>query len=127
MKVWRDRKRKDPAYCEKMRAYSAGRKNKSYKERSRWAGLRYHDKKVGREFTLSFADFMRHAVSPCLYCGKEAAGGVDRLNSDIGHIPDNCVPCCYTCNKMKSALTLEEFVLHIEAIHSRIHVIADAV
>lgn len=118
--------REDPAWRAKMRNVQAKNRTAAGPEILRWRALRSHDKKVGRDFTLSFSDFMLHAVSSCIYCGKEDAGGVDRLNSDIGHIPDNCVPCCYTCNKMKMAMTLEEFALHIEAIHARFKLIAAA-
>lgn len=42
--------------------------------------------------------------------------GVDRINSDIGYEPNNCVPCCIVCNRMKMALTVEQFVQHVNRV-----------
>lgn len=35
--------------------------------------------------------------------------GADRIDSTLGHTPDNLVPCCITCNMMKSKMTTSEF------------------
>lgn len=75
----------------------------------------------------------------CYYCGAEPSednqwnkkskrktedtiiriNGIDRVNSDIGYEPGNCVSCCPICNTMKSDLTVEEFKNHIKKLYNR--------
>lgn len=46
--------------------------------------------------------------------------GLDRVDSALGHTPDNVVPCCYECNTAKSALSLDAFLELIRRIfHNR--------
>lgn len=35
--------------------------------------------------------------------------GIDRVSSDDGYTPDNCVPCCFQCNRAKNNISIEEF------------------
>lgn len=44
--------------------------------------------------------------------------GVDRIDSSIGYFVENLVTCCVTCNKMKMALGVAEFLAHIVKIYS---------
>ncbi len=44
--------------------------------------------------------------------------GIDRLSSKKGYIRTNCVPCCETCNYLKSAYEYDEFISLIENIFS---------
>jgi hypothetical protein len=38
--------------------------------------------------------------------------GIDRVDNSIGYTPDNCVPCCTQCNRIKlDHLTYEEMLL----------------
>lgn len=54
--------------------------------------------------------------SPRLYSYKMprrlelVANGIDRKDSNVGYIFENCVTCCSTCNRAKGKLTEEEFV-----------------
>jgi hypothetical protein len=36
--------------------------------------------------------------------------GIDRINSGLGYTTDNCAPCCYECNRIKSDKTENEFL-----------------
>ena len=70
------------------------------------------------EFTLSIEKFRELVTSNCFYCGatpsniKKQPGhngefiynGIDRVDSSIGYIEENCVSCCATCNKAKLAI-----------------------
>ena len=47
------------------------------------------------------------------YRGVVKYNGVDRVDSDLGYIKSNVVPCCYICNVMKWELTVEQFKNHI--------------
>jgi hypothetical protein len=53
--------------------------------------------------------------SKCHYCSgelPETGCALDRMNSKLGYSISNVVPCCTSCNTMKSkTLTYEEMVL----------------
>jgi len=58
-------------------------------------------------------------TQPCHYCGETPNGtlnGIDRQDSTIGYIPENCVPCCPTCNYAKQQLSPEEFIWHCNKV-----------
>jgi len=40
--------------------------------------------------------------------------GIDRVNSDLGYIISNCVPCCSSCNYAKRDKTIYEWCAFIE-------------
>lgn len=89
----------------------------SYKQRARRKGI---------EFSLTVEQFRQLTSGDCFYCGVEPKqvmrpknkrnrfgdytyNGVDRINSNLGYIIDNCRSCCGICNKAKRDLTDEEF------------------
>lgn len=43
--------------------------------------------------------------------------GIDRIDSSKGYNKENCVPCCFLCNKMKSNLYYKDFLHHIGKIY----------
>ena len=48
----------------------------------------------------------------CRYCSKslpKAGSGVDRTDSTIGYVANNCVSCCSACNKIKGCLEMAGF------------------
>lgn len=62
----------------------------------------------------------------CYYCGCEPQqktsskilyNGVDRLNNNLGYLPNNCVSCCGKCNWMKLDKTEKDFLGHINNIN----------
>lgn len=74
---------------------------------------------------LSLADYVRLVTAPCFYCGQLPQqtphgvwmcglglkrNGIDRVNNEVGYMPDNCVPCCTSCNREKRAQTQAVFV-----------------
>lgn len=90
-------------------------------------------KKRDLEWNLSATEFEDLAKSRCTYCGKSAGrrklwregepvvsferlNGVDRADSTKGYTPDNCVPCCTTCNRFKSKMSQKEFIRHVRRI-----------
>lgn len=82
-------------------------------------------------FTLNEADLIRLFSGNCFYCGASPSNtakdglveftynGIDRINSDIGYCIENCVSCCWTCNRMKGCLTHDEFLTKITQIFSK--------
>jgi len=89
----------------------------------------------GLVFRLTEEEFLEVTGLPCWYCGceprKEARkgvtgsyvyNGVDRVDNRDGYVYENCVPCCGTCNSMKSNRSLEDFLAKVRsiAIHMRL-------
>ena len=82
---------------------------------------------------LEFGDFLELSQKICEYCGgfqsnsvniantdrnssqyakdngKFLYNGLDRIDSNLPHTKENCVPCCKHCNYAKRDRTLEEF------------------
>ena len=85
---------------------------------------------------LKFEEFNQLIGQDCFYCGAKPTiheslidrsnksepmlkhNGIDRLDSTIGYEKDNCVPCCYICNRAKAQLNTKEFLAHIEKIYN---------
>jgi hypothetical protein len=69
--------------------------------------------------TLTYDEF-KCLIRDCEYCGRsvEELGsmGIDRVDNTLGYVFSNCVPCCGTCNTMKMALGLSEFLDHVRRI-----------
>lgn len=80
----------------------------------------------GNDFNLTLDEFKKFCSSNCFYCGNEPNGkmqtgrdkrnGIDRINNSIGYQLDNCVSCCWTCNRMKGKMTHQDFIEHIRKI-----------
>lgn len=76
----------------------------------------YHAKKRGNQMLLSLQDFKDIVEKPCRYCGDSQKIGVDRINNTLGYTKENTSPCCSTCNYMKKAMSLEDFLSHVRKI-----------
>ena len=59
---------------------------------------------------LSDNEYNEFITDNCIYCGRDNASGIDRVNNAIGYEKTNCAPCCKTCNLMKSNFTTDEFL-----------------
>jgi hypothetical protein len=86
-------------------------------------------------FELSLEQFKSFIFQNCIYCdsapklsifsGSEKYGrkekrltynGIDRVDSNIGYIFNNCITCCSICNRAKSDLPLEDFQQWIDQL-----------
>jgi hypothetical protein len=84
---------------------------------------------------LSFEEFLAITQMPCNYCNASPSNsftavyrgsvqgtfnysGLDRIDSSKNHTLDNVVACCKTCNRMKSDMSMIDFIQHIEKICS---------
>lgn len=77
---------------------------------------------------LSHDDVFKLVTSNCHYCGSEPlnkyvhrgfifmSNGIDRVDSSIGYIKENCVTCCKHCNWAKREQSLDEFLGWVEKI-----------
>lgn len=85
-----------------------------------------------REFSLSYEDFLNFVnEKECHYCGnsiewtefglKSCGTGhnLDRKDSSLGYSKENCVVCCWTCNRMKCNLGYSEFIAIVKRISER--------
>lgn len=80
------------------------------------SGYKFSDKKYNRgECTLTPRWIIENIfnVGKCHYCGKELPYtelGCDRKDSNLPHIPENCVPCCTECNCKKKTMSYVDFL-----------------
>ena len=89
-----------------------------------------HKKNI--EFALTKEEFKEIVKQPCHYCGTEnssrtmakptangafVSNGIDRIDSSLGYIKGNCLPCCTICNVMKNDLSYQDFLSHIRKIY----------
>jgi hypothetical protein len=73
--------------------------------------------RIKRDFQLSYEEFLTLWKKDCSYCGSTIDSvGIDRVNSSIGYILDNCVPCCFDCNGLKSNRELDKWLDKMEKI-----------
>lgn len=74
-------------------------------------------------FELTLDEFNTITEQPCCYCGEynndyfgKKYSGVDRVNSSIGYIFNNVVPCCTICNRMKLDYLLTDWFAKMKQI-----------
>ena len=107
-------------------------------------GYKGNAKSRGYYWSLTLTDFMSLIERDCTYCGTPAplkqlnrtnkekhwtpewekqlvipANGIDRVNNTLGYTPDNCIPCCTSCNMMKRNMTFETFIQQCKRIASK--------
>jgi hypothetical protein len=51
------------------------------------------------------------------------AFGIDRIDSNLGYVIDNVVPCCKDCNYMKRAYSAEHFSIATQNIYDKISIL----
>jgi 5-methylcytosine-specific restriction endonuclease McrA len=97
-------------------------------------------KERGYTFELSVEDFMEMTQQDCEYCGSSPSNvydhrtksentsyrpfiynGIDRVDNTKDYTRENCVPCCKICNRAKSDLPLDQFMLWIKNLVGRMN------
>ena len=75
-------------------------------------------KKRGLSWELPIEIFFGLTKKSCTYCSQapDPVNGVDRVDSSLGYMVENCVPCCGPCNRMKMAMPLSEFIERVKRI-----------
>lgn len=128
---------------DKLRAINNKHKNKEYylknkniiyqrtnqylmknKEQRFLTNYKYSDKKKSLICNLTIEWIKENITSKsCTYCGDTENISCDRIDNSKGHTKDNCVPCCYTCNKTRmnnySFEEMKEIGLVIKRIKER--------
>lgn len=102
--------------------------------KSMYKGYGASAERRGIPFELTKELFAELIKQNCHYCGSEPSpsktkvrksdpdavfecNGVDRIDSSAGYTPCNSVACCPLCNKMKSALSISDFLDHVSKIN----------
>jgi len=89
-------------------------------------------KRRGYMWGLSAEEFFSITQQNCHYCGSlpserrdskrynggYVCNGVDRRNNEHGYIPENALPACKDCNRMKGTMTYEQFVVYLRKVGS---------
>ena len=90
---------------------------------------------------LTFEQFYTLSQQNCFYCSKPPSNkrktifsysseyhknncefiynGIDRINNNLPHIYENCIPSCKECNLSKRNMSLEDFYNMIVKIHNK--------
>ena len=112
---------------------------------------KYKDLDNGNKYIMSMEDFMYKAIvvrnkifeltedeyynllnGECFYCKQSTFMyhnkiSIDRVDSDIGYLWDNCVPCCSCCNYLKNEIYIDKFLKSVLKIaHNFKSIIKDA-
>jgi len=145
VRAWRAKKNTDPVYreivLEKSRAsYDERRSDDAFRAKNAERANTYFKKNKtnpefalkrckmgakhrGLDWTLTDESAVKMMTSPCVYCGVLLEiNGIDRMDNTKGYVPDNCVPCCETCNFLKACLdplTFIERCRHIAGVEDR--------
>lgn len=89
-------------------------KEKRKSVEKRYSQYKHSAKKRNLKFTLTIEEFSKFKAVPCHYCGDVLENyGIDRVDSSVGYVDGNIVPCCETCNRMKSDHVQDDWVSHI--------------
>src|SRR5688572_13700167 len=67
---------------------------------------------------LTYPYFKKLTQENCYYCGQiDKYNGIDRVDNNEGYSYWNSRACCSRCNRMKSKMTLDEFLEQVRKIH----------
>ncbi len=95
---------------------------------------RYQAKQRNYPFELTNEEAQKLITSDCFYCKASPSNrlksyndhaefcynGIDRLDNTKGYTLENCVACCYLCNRCKSDLSYEAFTAWIAAVSNNL-------
>lgn len=125
---------------QKEQLVARSKKEPGYAIRTSILNVYKHNAKVAeREFSLSREEFEALIFLPCKYCGIIAGNitkcgkeilhhnGIDRIDSDLGYVKENCVACCKRCNQAKTDSKLEDFITWIKKVALNVEYIGTSV
>jgi len=85
------------------------------------------------EFDLTKQLHEEVTQSACVYCGEPGCkhikvnqgdgidiNGTDRIDSSLGYVQGNVLPCCTKCNRAKNDMNVLEFLQHTRQMHEHI-------
>jgi hypothetical protein len=94
-------------------------------------GYKRHARDRNLEFQLTFDEFSNLISKRCHYCGADLSNlkitknfkegfkynGIDRVDSTIGYVSMNVVPCCSMCNIAKKDIPKQDFFNWIKRVY----------
>ena len=99
--------------------------DKKYKEsrpdRQRINSIKSNAKARNYKIHLTEDEMKKMLHEKCFYCGEEYANGIDRIDSTKDYTKENCVTCCFICNRMKNKYDLNIFLDKINKIYNKFH------
>jgi hypothetical protein len=104
----------------------SGENNSQYKHGSiRFPQYRQNALRRNLDFQLTADEFKVITEKKCHYCGGYSqdrdprffGNGIDRKDSNIGYLINNCVPCCGTCNFIKNNMHFDDFIKYIKRLY----------
>lgn len=113
------------------------KEDEDYFWENRFAVFTGNARKRKNDCGISLNHFVEISSMDCHYCGQQPqlreqkrqdkrrrvvegfANSLDRLNSSLPYIYDNCVPACDLCNKMKSDESIDDFLSRMRRIAVR--------
>lgn len=113
---------------------TSNRDNKITLEEEQWRRLRNAARWRGIGFSLSKERASQLFHEPCYYCGSAPSqrlkhsrrkdnvliyNGIDRKNNK-DYTDDECVACCWECNRTKGPRTVVEWKQHIVKLSERV-------
>lgn len=90
-------------------------KNNPHSPRRCFNAYRRNSLRKHRVFELTYDEFTNYYGTDCNYCGN-ISYGLDRIDSSVGYIKGNVVPCCSRCNYMKNTLDKDVWIDHMKKI-----------
>lgn len=83
-------------------------------------------------YELSFQETIDLTSQNCYYCGiapykiidrddyfgSYTYNGIDRIDNSKGYSVENCVPCCFVCNRAKGIMTQEQFKEWVDSLYN---------
>ena len=90
-------------------------------ERDRINSIKSNAKTRHYQMNLTRDEIKEYLYKPCFYCGCKNAMGIDRIDSNKDYTKDNCVPCCFICNRMKNKYDLHTFLDKVKKIYLNFH------
>lgn len=87
---------------------------------NRYCEYRQNAKRRKIDFNLSIEDFKKIISQKCHYCWKDGKVWIDRLNPKLWYLKENCVPCCWLCNKTKWTMGYDDFVTYIQTLYNNL-------
>ena len=88
--------------------------------RNRIGSIRGAAKSRNIEMCLTNDEIESYLNKQCYYC-KDNAMGIDRIDSMKPYTLDNCVSCCFICNRMKNKYDFNLFIDKITKIYHNFH------
>lgn len=121
--------------CPSCRLYS--RVGPYQAERQIFRRVQFDARSRGLAFDVTIEQFARIIHQACHYCGsldKNSSqvilshsdgtsfktsyryNGIDRMDNALGYIVENCVPCCFVCNRAKREMPYDDFLEWISSL-----------